>query len=48
MGDHRCFIANFSKDLFFGSETIPIGKAEMHQLSLAQPQSVTNYIQKVE
>ena len=48
VGDHRCFIADFSKDLFFGEGTIPIVKAEMHRLSLSQPQSVTNYVEKAE
>ena len=48
VGDHRCIIADFLREVFFGSQTISIIKAEMCRLSLSQPQSVTNYIQKAE
>ena len=48
VGDHRCIIADFLREVFFGSQTISIVKAKMRRLSLSQPQSVTNYIQKAE
>ena len=48
VGDHKCIIVNFLREIFFRLQTIPIVKAKMHRLSLSQPQSVKNYIQKAE
>ena len=43
VGDYRAIIADFSIELFMGSGFIPIAKAEMNRLNLAQLKSVNNY-----
>jgi len=48
VGDYRYIIADFPKYYFFSKRYIPIVKSEMRRLSIAQPESVNNYLNRVE
>ena len=48
VGDHHYFIVDFSRDLFFGDDYIPIARSNMRCLVLSQASKVNRYIQKVE
>ena len=48
VGDHRCFVLDFSVDTFLGEGFVPICKPEMRRLTSKQPKAVQNYLRKAE
>ena len=46
--DHRCFVADFTNMVFIEEESLPMVRVGMRWLSLVQPRSVKNYLEKVE
>ena len=48
VGDHRCFITDFPKSLFFGKDLILIARSNIRRLTLVQLWLVQNYLEKAE